>query len=260
VAHSEPSTGTLPLVERFRALLALAESITSCRDPEELFRLLARQLQRVVRFDHLVLVLLDPGRGVTSARVVETTGMRFKTLPEYPVDGDHSGWVIETQEPVIVPDTAAEIRWPGAMAELREHGIVSLCCLPLTTAHRRIGALGFGSRAPITYTTSEVDFLSEVAKLVAVAVDSALAFREIAELKDKLAEERRELERRELRASHELGASTLQDVEREHILRVLKETNWILGGPRGAAARLGMKRTTLQSLMRRLGIARLGAP
>jgi len=65
-----------------------------------------------------------------------------------------------------------------------------------------------------------------------------------------------ELRRRRPPADHEDGASTLEDVERTHIRRVLGETNWMLGGPRGAAARLGMKRTTLQSLMRRLGITR----
>jgi len=39
-------------------------------------------------------------------------------------------------------------------------------------------------------------------------------------------------------------------------LRVLKETHWVIGGPKGAASRLGLKRTTLQSRMRKLGIAR----
>ena len=52
------------------------------------------------------------------------------------------------------------------------------------------------------------------------------------------------------------SASTLKGLERAHVMRVLEETNWILGGLRGAAARLGMKRTTLQSLMKRLAIAR----
>jgi formate hydrogenlyase transcriptional activator len=52
------------------------------------------------------------------------------------------------------------------------------------------------------------------------------------------------------------GGTTLEAAEREHILRVLKETNWIVGGPTGAAARLGMKRTTLQSRMKNLGISR----
>jgi formate hydrogenlyase transcriptional activator len=50
--------------------------------------------------------------------------------------------------------------------------------------------------------------------------------------------------------------TTLEAAEREHILRMLRETNWVVGGPTGAAARLGMKRTTLQSKMRKLGINR----
>jgi formate hydrogenlyase transcriptional activator len=49
---------------------------------------------------------------------------------------------------------------------------------------------------------------------------------------------------------------TLRAAERDHILRALEATNWVLAGPRGAAARLGMKRTTLQSKMRKLGVAK----
>jgi formate hydrogenlyase transcriptional activator len=52
------------------------------------------------------------------------------------------------------------------------------------------------------------------------------------------------------------GFATLEHAEREYIVRALGETNWVIGGPTGAAARLGMKRTTLQSRMRKLGIAR----
>jgi formate hydrogenlyase transcriptional activator len=50
--------------------------------------------------------------------------------------------------------------------------------------------------------------------------------------------------------------TNLKEVEREHILRTLKDTKWRIGGRTGAAARLGMKRTTLQSLVKRLGIDR----
>jgi formate hydrogenlyase transcriptional activator len=53
---------------------------------------------------------------------------------------------------------------------------------------------------------------------------------------------------------------TLEDAEREHILRALADTNWVIGGPRGAAARLGVKRTSLVSTMRRLHIVRPTAP
>jgi formate hydrogenlyase transcriptional activator len=50
--------------------------------------------------------------------------------------------------------------------------------------------------------------------------------------------------------------ATLEETEREQILRVLADTRWVIGGPAGAAARLGVKRTTLQSKMQKLGITR----
>jgi formate hydrogenlyase transcriptional activator len=48
--------------------------------------------------------------------------------------------------------------------------------------------------------------------------------------------------------------STLEEMEREHVLRALKESNWVTGGPKGAAAKLGMKRTTLAYRIRKLNI------
>jgi formate hydrogenlyase transcriptional activator len=52
------------------------------------------------------------------------------------------------------------------------------------------------------------------------------------------------------------GGSTLDESERQLILKALHEVDWVIGGPAGAAARLGMKRTSLQSRMKRLGIVR----
>jgi formate hydrogenlyase transcriptional activator len=54
-------------------------------------------------------------------------------------------------------------------------------------------------------------------------------------------------------------ATTLKDAEREHILQALAETNWVIGGPKGAAARIGLQRTTLISKMQKLGISRAHA-
>ncbi len=52
------------------------------------------------------------------------------------------------------------------------------------------------------------------------------------------------------------GLATLEEVERKHILSVLEQTNWVFAGPNGAAARLGLKRPTLQFRMQKLGITR----
>jgi formate hydrogenlyase transcriptional activator len=52
------------------------------------------------------------------------------------------------------------------------------------------------------------------------------------------------------------GFGTLEEVERKHILSVLEQTHWVFGGPNGAAARLGIKRPTLQFRLQKLGITR----
>ncbi len=56
--------------------------------------------------------------------------------------------------------------------------------------------------------------------------------------------------------NHTNGSTSLEAIERDHILRVLGETSWVIGGPKGAAARLGLNRTTLNHRMRKLGINR----
>jgi formate hydrogenlyase transcriptional activator len=53
--------------------------------------------------------------------------------------------------------------------------------------------------------------------------------------------------------------TTLKDFEREHIIQALAATNWVLGGPKGAGARLGLARTSLIAKMRKLGISRAQA-
>ena len=57
-------------------------------------------------------------------------------------------------------------------------------------------------------------------------------------------------------SSEEPETSNLENIERGHLLKVLEKTNWRIGGEGGAAEILGLKRTTLQSLMKRLGITR----
>jgi formate hydrogenlyase transcriptional activator len=56
--------------------------------------------------------------------------------------------------------------------------------------------------------------------------------------------------------ANQIGPVTLEAVEREHIMKVLREAGWVIGGNAGAAARLGLNRTTLNNRMRKLGITR----
>src|SRR5262249_34938538 len=56
--------------------------------------------------------------------------------------------------------------------------------------------------------------------------------------------------------SRDRNGASLEAVERRHILQTLRDSDWVIGGPTGAAARLGLKRTTLNTRIRKLGITR----
>jgi formate hydrogenlyase transcriptional activator len=58
-----------------------------------------------------------------------------------------------------------------------------------------------------------------------------------------------------MHAASSAPSQSLSDAERAHIMGILKETNWVVGGPNGAALRLGLPRTTLISRMQKLGIS-----
>jgi formate hydrogenlyase transcriptional activator len=75
-----------------------------------------------------------------------------------------------------------------------DHGIESLCCIPLTTRKGELGTLNLASRGERAFAPQDVGFLQQVAAQVAVALDNARAYREIAQLTEKLAREKLYLE------------------------------------------------------------------
>ena len=177
--------------DRQRLLLEVSESIASHRDLNELFRDLAQRLPRIVPFDYINLVLHDASRHVMRLHLLavpqDTTA---KPGMEFPVDESPGGLVWKTQQPLIVPDTAADHRFPAVTPLLRENGVQSYCVVPLTTALGRLGAMGFGSLQKRIYQEHEVAFMQEVAKQIAVAVDNVLHAESAHSARQELARER----------------------------------------------------------------------
>jgi formate hydrogenlyase transcriptional activator len=83
---------------------------------------------------------------------------------------------------------------PDVTRYFREQGVQVICCVPLTTHARTFGTINFASRDPKSFSTPDVDLLRQVAAQVAIALENALAFKEIDALKDKLAVEKLYLE------------------------------------------------------------------
>ena len=161
--------------DRLRLLLDVSESIASYRDLRELFQELSRRLPQLVPFDFINLVLHDPARDVMRLQILTTDEpTSFQPGFETPVDESPAGLVWKTQQPLMISDLTEERRFATLVALLIQNGVRSYCAVPLTTALRRLGALGFGSVKPNTYTDSDLEFMAHVAKQVAVAVDNVL--------------------------------------------------------------------------------------
>jgi formate hydrogenlyase transcriptional activator len=208
--------------DSYRALLGVSEVIVSHRDLSMLFHELAGRLHQVARFDYLTLVLHDAATNTMRRHVLEPpepTG----TVMVLPREEDPAGLVWQTQESLITSSVVELKRWPRLLERVQSYGVESCCWLPLTTARRRLGTLVLVSKEPSTYDTADVGFLQHVANQVAVAVENALAFQEIAALKDQLAKEKAYLEE-EVRTEHHFGEIVGESAA---LRRVLKQVETV---------------------------------
>jgi formate hydrogenlyase transcriptional activator len=177
--------------QQLEALLEVSEAIAQQRDLPALFHDLAGRLHSVVDFDFLTLTLHDPVRNVMRLHILETRVPHDKRIgSESPVEGHPSGWVWQSQEIFVVSDTAEEERYPEFMRHLSDEGVRSFALVPLTTAQRRLGAMGFGRLIPQRITDGELQFMKRVACQVAVAVDNALNLDSSQAYQTQLAHER----------------------------------------------------------------------
>ena len=161
--------------ERLGLLLEVSESIASHRDLNDLFHDLAERLPPIVPFDYINMVLHDPLRNTMRLHLLVTPEpSTISPGLELPVDGSPGGYVWKTQESLVVEDISREERFPTLTPLLIENGIQSFCSIPLTTALRRLGAMGFGSKQRRAYQEDELRFMQQVAKQVALAVDNVL--------------------------------------------------------------------------------------
>jgi formate hydrogenlyase transcriptional activator len=163
------------LTERYEALLRVSQNLISIRSSEELFRLLARELRAVVNFYVMGVGIYDEKAHEVRLTSYGEPGDPLQ-VPKLAPEETFTWWVYQHQQPLIIPSLDAETRFPAVAEMLKNRGVRSVCALPLTTVHRRLGGLAVGSIEADAYSREEVSFLSLVANQVALAVDDALNF------------------------------------------------------------------------------------
>src|SRR5258705_728243 len=150
------------LTERYKALLRVSENLISIRSSEELFRLLARELRAVVNFYVMGVGIYDENRHQIQLTSYGEPGVPLQ-VPQFSPEETFTWWVYQRQQPLIIPLLDSETRFPAVAEMLKNRGVRSVCVLPLTTVHRRLGGLAFGSIEADAYSSAGAGFPSHVA-------------------------------------------------------------------------------------------------
>ena len=182
--------------DRLQTILALNNVLASQLDPHDLFPQISAAVRGLVAHDYCSLALYDP-----AARTLRLHALVFpagKGLVHeeftFPIEGAPGGWVVEHRRPLLL-EAMDLTRFPSEIARrMHQEGVRSALFLPLETRNGFLGTLSLASLQPQAFTPADVDLMERVARQVSIAVDNALAFHQIAELKDKLASERLYLE------------------------------------------------------------------
>ncbi len=166
--------------ERCRTLLEVSESISVHHSLTELLGALAQELPRVTPSSSITLALHDHDRNVMRLHLLEAAPP-VSALPqgEFPIESIPEGWVWQHQKPFVCTNVELETRFSHIMAKTCMAGIKSFYVVPITTAHRRLGAMGVGTKEPYHDEAAELDFLQLVAKQVAGAIDITLNFERV---------------------------------------------------------------------------------
>jgi formate hydrogenlyase transcriptional activator len=168
---------------RYESLIRLAEAIRSQQGEGDLFGLLAEELRRVVPFD--AIAQFDETATKVNWR---SHASHDAVCPLTSAEREESvaWWVHQHQQPFVVPFVDRETRCRPSMERIRTLGLQSICALPLSTAHRKLGTLVVSSRLPEAYGTDDVRFLALAASQIALAMDDAHNFRESQRAEERL--------------------------------------------------------------------------
>jgi len=213
------------VTERYEALLQVSQTLISSRCSEELLSSIARELRKVINFYYLGVGIYDEKAHQVRLKMFCESGAPIQA-PELAPEDAMTWWVYQHQRPLLVASLDEETRFPVAVELLKELGIRSICALPLTTVHRRLGGLAVGCQEADAYSTEEVRFLSLVANQMGLAIDDCLNLeasqRAQEEVQRKQAELQRERDRLQLLL--DITNQVVSNLELRDLLRAISSS------------------------------------
>ncbi len=178
--------GASPERNRYRLLLEITDRVARAQNLPDAFKELAAPVLDLTGGELLHLSLHDPRRDCMLTYYWKRNQESGEFEP-FPVDEAASGWAWKHQEPIAIPDIEREQRFPGTVPALRGHGVRSYTVLPLSTPSNRFGALGLGKKVPEVPDNEDIEFLSRVALMGALALEKEKADRALEEQQSLIA-------------------------------------------------------------------------
>jgi PAS domain S-box-containing protein len=176
-------------------MLQLSQALLANLDVRKLLGAISASLREVVPHDCATLGLYDPPTGTMMIQFLGSDeGDTRRSDVRVPLDGSPASEAFRTREPVIIPNFDGTRFQPDALKHLTSIGMQSACCIPLIHRGEVIGTLAVSSRLEGAFAQREAEMLVQVADQVAMAVSNAMVFRQIAELRDRLRQEKEYLE------------------------------------------------------------------
>jgi formate hydrogenlyase transcriptional activator len=181
--------------ERLQLLLNLTNRITSNLKLRELLRAVAANVREVMESDLVSVTISDLAAGKNRLYALDfPQGKGFIREEEiFSITGALKR-ALETLKPAIANSLDPSDIAPEMYDKVTAEGLRRGCFIPLVHRDRALGVLGIGRLTDVSFTPEDIEFLTQAAGQIAIAVENALAYKEISELKDKLAQEKLYLE------------------------------------------------------------------
>jgi len=208
--------------DRLTTILDLTNQVVSNLDFHDLLRSISASVRQAMQCDAAAIMLPEPNGKDLRVHALDFPDSKgfFNEALTIPIEGTTPGeiyrsgkpWVLNVLDPASVP--------PEFYAKAAGEGMKSFCDVPLVSRDRKLGVLAVASREENAFNEGEIAFLMQVARQVAIAVENALAYGEIADLKDKLAQEKLYLEE-EIRGEMDFEGIVGQSSALRHALNLV---------------------------------------
>jgi formate hydrogenlyase transcriptional activator len=185
---------------RYEAVLRISEALSACREPEDLTKILSEQLREILDFFQFYIIVYKQNSTEVEWAVLGAEKSLISAYADVPIEDRPSWRAFATQEPFHIANWDTDERVPpqlkqGISAKGLEIG--PLVFVPLTTPHRRLGALGMSGRRETVYASEDISFLRLMGRVVAFAIDDNFNLRQAEATQRELQRQNERLQRSE---------------------------------------------------------------